>query len=329
MVSWRPAGLDGAGWDRALAPLPGANLFQSSAWAAHKADFGWRAVRVLAGPEDLPTAAAQALAKDLPGGARLLWARGGPVGDAGLWDAGLRDALVRAAGGVPAYGRVCSYREGGAAAEASMRAAGWRRPRTPLDRNSTFVLDLSPDADALKAKMSSNWRHNLKRGLARAPAEDWPDPDARAMEALYLEMEALKGLPPQHRADELASMARALGPRLVLRRAVVAGRTVALRACAVFGTSAVDLLAAATAEARKLYASYSLLWELLLEARRRGAVSYDLGGADPDGARGVTDFKAGVGGRPVETVGEWDFARPALLRRPVGALIAWKLGKGA
>jgi len=149
------------------------------------------------------------------------------------------------------------------------------------------------------------------------------------MESLYTAMEALKGLPPQHRADELASLTRALGPRLIIKRAVVENKTVALRACAVFGKSAIDLLAAATADARKVYASHALLWALILEARRRGAASYDLGGADPDAARGVSDFKGGVGGRTIDTLGEWDFAAPAALRRPVGALIAWKLGKSA
>jgi len=107
MVSWREAALGDADWDEALATVPGANVFQSSAWARHKADFGWRAVRALAGPDGAATAAAQALVKDFPGGMRVLWARGGPVGDAALWNADLRTALARAAGGRLTYGRVC------------------------------------------------------------------------------------------------------------------------------------------------------------------------------------------------------------------------------
>lgn len=329
MVTWRAATLDDAAWDAALASVPGANAFQSSAWARHKADFGWRPIRALAGCETAPTAAIQALVKDLPGGARLLWSRGGPAGDAALWDAGLRETLTEAAGGLVVYGRICSYREADPAAIAALSAAGWTRPERPLDRNMTYLHDLTPEPEALRAGLSANWRHNLKRGETRAAVEDWAAPDPAEMARLFLEMESLKGLPPQHREDSLASLVKALGPALVLRRAVVGGRTVALRACAVFGGSAVDLLAAASEEARKVYASYALLWSLLVEAKRRGARTYDLGGADPDAARGVADFKKGVGARLIETLGEWDFARPALLRRPAGALIAWKLGKGA
>lgn len=329
MVNWRAATIGDADWDAALASVPGANVFQSSAWARHKADFGWRAIRALAGTDGAPAAAAQALVKDFPGGVRVLWARGGPVGEPTLWNADLRATLWRAAGGRLIYGRVCSYREADSHDEAALSAAGWTRPATPLDRNRTSVVDLTPEPEKLKEALSSNWRHNLKRGNARAVVVDWADPDAREMEALYVAMESLKGLPPQHRADELASLTGALGRRLILKRAVVEGKTVALRACAVFGRGAVDLLAAATADARKVYASHALLWALIGEARRRGATAYDLGGADPDAARGVSDFKGGLGGKAIETVGEWDFARPAVLRRPAGALISWKLGKGA
>ena len=329
MVTWRAAALDDAAWDAALAAVPGANAFQSSLWARHKADFGWRPLRALAGSESAPAAAIQALVKDLPGGAHLLWSRGGPVGDAALWNAELREILSAAAGSLVVYGRICSYRESDPGTVAALSAAGWARPERPLDRNMTYLHDLTPEPESMRAALSTNWRHNLKRGEKRAAAEDWTSPDPAEMARLFLEMESFKGLPPQHREDSLASLVKALGPALILKRAVVDGRTVALRACAVFGGTAVDLLAAASEEARKVYASYALLWSLLVEAKRRGAAAYDLGGADPDAARGVADFKKGVGARLIETVGEWDFARPALLRRPAGALIAWKLGKGA
>jgi hypothetical protein len=324
MVSWKTAPPSDEAWDAALARTTGANIFQAAAWARHKADFGWRPIRLLAGEPEAPAAAVQVLVKNLPGGGRVLWSRGGPVGVPALWNDELSSALAAAAGGLYSYGRVCSFKEIPAAL-----GSKWSRPDKPLNRNMTALLDLVPEPEALKAALTTNWRHNLKRGLTRSPAADWPEADPAEMETIYRELETLKGLAPQHRAEELASLKRALGPALVIKRAVVDGRTVAFRACAVFGETATDLLAAATVEARKVYASYALLWELLLESRRRGAKTYDMSGADPIGAPGVTDFKLGAGGRLIETVGEWDFARPALLRRPIGALIAWKLGAGA
>jgi hypothetical protein len=328
MVAWSAFRGGDAAWDAALARLPGANVFQSSAWARHKSDFGWRPLRALSGPAGSPLAAIQALVKTA-GPARVLWARGGPVGDPASWNAGLREVLLREAGGALAYGRVCSYREADAGAAAALDAAGWTPPERPLDRPSTYLLDLTPEDEALRAAQSTNWRHNLKRGEARAVVAEWKDPDPAEMESLYLSLESLKGLPPQHRASSLGSLVRALGPSLILKRAIVDGKTVALRACAVFGESSVDLLAAAAGEARKVYASYALLWALILESKRRGARTYDLGGADAVAAPGVADFKKGTGARPIETLGERDFASPPFLRAPAGALIAWKLGKGA
>lgn len=329
MVTWRKAERGDQAWDAVLSARPGANIFQSSRWARHKADAGWRPVRALAGPEDAPTAVVQALVKDFPAGTRILWARGGPLGEPSLWNAELRKTLADSSGGLAAYGRICSYRESDPASVETLEASGWLRPEPPLDRGGTHLLDLAPEPEALREGLSSNWRHNLKRGLSRAEAVNWPDPDPAEMEAVYRALETLKGLPPQHRAGELGSLVDRLGDSLILRRVVLHGRTVAFRACALWGGAAVDLLAAATEEARKIYASYALLWSLILESRRRGARTYDLGGSDPTTAPGVADFKKGLGARPLSTLGEWDFAAPRLLRRPAGALIAWKLGKEA
>lgn len=325
MVTWRSAdALSDAAWDAELTARTGANVFQSSAWARHKADFGWRAVRALA-----DGAAAQALVKDFPGGGRVLWARGGPIGAPGAWDRGLREALAAQAGGRLVYGRVCSYRETDDEAERGLWASGWARPERPLDRSMTYLLDLAPEPAALRAGLSSNWGHNARRAEKRVEVRDWPAPDPAEMEAVYLAMESYKGIGEQHRAPALASLVRALGPALILKRAVVEGRTVGLRACAVFAGRAVDLLAATDAEGRKVYASYGLLLAILLDARRAGAAAYDLGGADPEASKGVSDFKKGTGARLAETLGEWDFASPDAIRGAAGALISWKLGKGA
>ncbi|MBI5597102.1 MAG: peptidoglycan bridge formation glycyltransferase FemA/FemB family protein [Elusimicrobia bacterium] len=315
-MSWKRFDGDDAAWDARIAGLPEASVFQSSSWARHKAASGWEALRLVR-----DGAAVQALVRRLPAGARLLWARGGPVGDPSAWDAGLRRELLRQAGGSAAYARVCPYRPADAAGEAALSAAGWRRPSRPLNPPTTYRLTLAAGPNP-----SANWAHNLRRGLGRCgPALPWDAPDPSEMERLYLALESYKGLAAQHRAASLASLVAGLGPRLIVRRIVVDGKTVAMRACGVFGPVAMDLLAAAAPEARKIYASYVLLAALLDEARRAGAQAYDLGGADPIAAKGVADFKKGTGARFVETLGEWDAAAPDFARGPVGALIAARM----
>ncbi|MBI4345757.1 MAG: peptidoglycan bridge formation glycyltransferase FemA/FemB family protein [Elusimicrobia bacterium] len=328
MVSWKPFAGDGRAWDEHLARFSDANPFQSDAWARHKRAAGWTPLRLAAegalkdspGPSG-PGAAVQFLVKRAPG-SRVLWSRGGPVGDPALWDGGLRRAAAAACGSALSYIRIGPYREAGAADPAAL---GWRRPDRPLAGTGSFELDLSRTEEELWAAMSSNWSHNLRRGQKRAKVAVWEKPDARELASVYRELEAYKGLKTQHGEEELASMLAQLGDRLLLVRADGPdGKPVALRACAVWEKSGWDLLAAASPEGRKTYASYALLWELLSRCRARGVTRYDLGGADAASAKGVYDFKRGSGARPVEYLGEWDWARWSWLRRAANLAIAYK-----
>ncbi|MEK7747362.1 MAG: peptidoglycan bridge formation glycyltransferase FemA/FemB family protein, partial [Elusimicrobiota bacterium] len=260
-----------------------------------------------------------------PLGASVLWCRGGPLGKPPAWG-GLARALRDAVPGF-LYARTCSYRREDAEAVAFLENDGWSRPVRSLDKNSTFFLDLSPSEGSLLKGLSSNWGHNLRRGLKRCKTRPWLSPDPRELESLYLSMEGYKGLSSQHRTRELDSMLRRLGSSLLLLRADGPdGRPAALRACAMLGEKAVDLLAASDEKGRRLYASYALLWELLRECRARGVREYDLGGADPDAAKGVYDFKKGTGASFTRTLGEWDLAAPGLLRAPLSWAAGWKGG---
>lgn len=348
MVGWRvlPEGTPDSEWDACVRSLDGRSIFQSSAWARHKEDSGWSALRLLRGApggglsppgtareEKTPRAdigsaqaALQCLRKALPLGGTLLWCRGGPLGKHPAWD-GLAQALRDAAPGF-LYARICSYRPEDAETVRFLESEGWNRPVRPLDRNATFLLDLSPPEDALLKGLSSNWGHNLRRGLKRCTVRPWLSPDPGEMESLYLSMEGYKGLASQHRAKELGSMLRRLDTALFLCRADDEdGGPMALRACAVLGDKAVDLLAAADEKGRKLYASYALLWEVLRECRRRGVREYELGGADPDTAKGVYDFKKGTGAAFTRTLGEWDMASPGFLRAPLSWAAGMKAGQ--
>ena len=82
-----------------------------------------------------------------------------------------------------------------------------------------------------------------------------------------------------------------------------------------------DLLAAAGAQARKVYASHATLWALLEECNRKGLSWCDLSGVDPVHNKGVYDFKQGTGADPVEYLGEWEWACPRLCRLPANWLI--------
>lgn len=326
MVTWNFFRGRPQAWDELNAGLQG-SFFQTEAWARHKKNLGWDCLRAVGMENGSPAAAAQFLLKRYPAGACLLWARGGPGGEPKNWDAGLRRAVTDAARSRLLYGRFCSYQARSPEKETALAEHGWQRPPSPLNRPFTFILDMGAGEADLRAGLSQNWAHNLRRGLKRCRVRRWRDAHAEDLLAVYRNMEAYKGLATQHGREELASLLAHLGENLVLYRADdESGSACALRACAVWEGRAWDLLAASSASGRKNYASYILLWSLLQEARAGGATQYDLGGADAAAAPGVFDFKKGTGARPVDYLGEWDWASPGWLRPWAARVLSLKAG---
>jgi hypothetical protein len=313
MVAWKLFDGDDARWDDALLALPDHNVYQSSGWARHKLSQGWRLRRAIAGDR----AMVQALYKKFPGGS-VLWSRGGPVGEPSLWNDDMRRALTKGLG--LCYFRMCSYREQNAEQAAALFSAGWKRPKHPFNRALTFHFDLTKDEKTLFDGLTENWRHNLRRGQKRcAPPVHWQDPKAEELIKVYRRMEDWKGIKEHFVEGELTSLLSHLKDGIILMRADAQdGTPVALRACVRQGDRAWDLLAAASNEGRKNYASYAIFWALITQCQKLGVKSYDMGGADPDKARGVFDFKKGTRAKLVEFLGEWDWSTFDLARRGFG-----------
>jgi len=321
MVNWKLFDGDGAAWDEALKSLAEPAIFQGSRWAAHKQNSGWSAVRLIA-----DSAAVQFLIKRAAPGTAIAWARGGPAGKPADWNKGMVDALRGEVDAPLLYARLCSYRSSIDSAEDSLHASGWNRCSLPLNKDTTMILDLTPEPEAIENNFSSNWRHNLKRGRKRCAAvRVWENPDPAEMTSVYRDMESYKGLKPEYDEEALRSLLKHLGNTLVVFRADdETGSPIALRAAAIEHGRAWDLLAATSQTGRKSYAAFALMWESLLECRRRGADSIDLGGVDPDGAKGVFDFKKGTGASLRKFLGEWDWASPAPLRSIAAAAIKFR-----
>lgn len=58
-------------------------------------------------------------------------------------------------------------------------------------------------------------------------------------------------------------------------------------------------------EGRKVYANNFLLWNSIVEMKKQGYASFDLGGINEDLTPGITRFKRGLGGVEYQLVGEW------------------------
>ncbi len=307
------------GWDDAAVRASGGHVMQSAAWAAIREAQGWRA-------EFLRPDGAHALLlwRPLPGGLAFGYCPRGPIAA----PTGFRTALEaiaaharRIAGAlVVKVDPERTVEEAGGA----LRAAGYRRGPDIQPVVATLRLDLARREDELLAGCDKDTRWSVrqaaKRGVEvhRGTTED----DLHAFYGLY----ALTG----RRAGFITrtwpyyrlvwqSLVAARHATLWLARAE--GQLAAGAMTWHCGERDLYMYGASNDIGRRTYASYALQWRCIMEARGRGARTYDFGGipsdpADPnDPMHGPYLFKKGFGGTMTRYVGAHDTIARALRYR--------------
>ncbi len=324
MVTWEQYRGPAREWDGHVAALSG-TFYQTYGWGEVRRVVGWQPLRLLARRDGVVIAAASVLVKRKFGLA-VCWIPGGPIGRSGVLDSEFRSALGSALGNKFFYCRISLLRTDTGNESTFLAGAGWQRPAVAMSSGLTMSYSLAGDETERLKRTSGNWRHNLKRSRRYdLRIEHWEDPDLDAISTLYREMESLKSLPEQYSAAELAAIFTNCCERVVVFRCMDAeGRLLAIRAAGLCGVTAMDLMAVAGSEARKVYASHATLWALLNHCSQFGLRDYDLSGVDPVGNKGVFDFKHGTGAQLVECLGEWEWASIPGLRYAVNWLVARK-----
>lgn len=328
VLSWNVWQGDAEGWDGQLIQFPDHHVFQSYGWGEHKCHVGWTPHRLTAAENGRAVAMAQVLVRQFPLGVALAWVNGGPVGSVEAWGEPFRAAITQAAGAGRLYCRVNVMRELGGQDADQMISTGWLRPEAPILSGRSLAYPLTDSETAREARASSNWRHNLRRSSKyRHVVDVWHAPDPDEILAVYEAMQSHKKLEEQVSRPALISILKSLGEQCIVVRCDDAqGRLLALRGALLLGDKAWDTFAAATPEARKVYASHATFWELMKQCALRGAQWYDMGGVDPIGNKGVYDFKKGTGASELLYLGEWEWATSSVLRRAANYLIKRRAG---
>lgn len=265
----------------------------------------------------------QTLVRVYPCRTVVAWCPGGLAGPIDFWSPALFDQIAASTHASRVYCRVAFSREKTAGDAAYLRSRGWVSPSTALSAALTMVWELPSSDDQVLTGLTQNWRHNLNRALKRnLRVTRWTDPSPAVLSRLYEHMAAHKDIDASFDASQLTALFRSLDGLLLMYGCESdAGVPLAVRACVVQHNAAWDLLAATSAEGRRCYASYAVLWALIRECRSLGVTQYDLSGVDPIGARGVYDFKRGTGAREQECLGEWEWSTSPLLRRAVNLMV--------
>ncbi|QDC51233.1 peptidoglycan bridge formation glycyltransferase FemA/FemB family protein [Candidatus Methylopumilus universalis] len=308
MVNWEKFQGPSFVWDDYVSGFPG-GFYQTYGWGEVRRVAGWLPMRILARRGAKVVALANILVKQKFGVA-VCWIPGGPLGDAELLNSEFRKALRFLLGTSFFYCRINILRSDNGNEASFLYDAGWRRPQTAMTSGLTMIYPLMGNEGERLGRASVNWRHNLKRSKRHdLVIEHWKNPDIDAIIALYREMESLKSIPIQLSSEELKAILEHCEKQVILYRCQdVDGRLLAIRAAGVCGLSAMDLLAVAGKDARKVYASYATLWALLDHCNMLGLYEYDLSGVDPAGNKGVFDFKLGTGASVTRCLGEWEMS---------------------
>lgn len=320
-----------AEWDAEMHSLVGWSVYQTHRWGEHRRRFGWTPVRIVARRNGRIVAMIQVQTRRYLSLIGLAWSPGGPVGDASVCGLPMRAAIAEATGARYLVYRLNVMRRYGDADAATMARHGWTNSQETILSGLSLLYDLSGSEADREARLTRNWRHNLRRGQKRdIKAYHWINPDPAEMKTVYDQMHTYKGiehLAQQNSLESITSLITQFGDDCIVVRCDDShGRVIALRGALVMGEQAWDTFAAATPDGRKNYASYVAFWELMRLCSERGVTTYDMGGADPINNRGVYDFKQGTGARVVRFLGEWEYSQPRVLGLIAGRRIAARMG---
>jgi lipid II:glycine glycyltransferase (peptidoglycan interpeptide bridge formation enzyme) len=195
----------------------------------------------------------------------------------------------------------------------ALRDAGWRAA-TPIQPNSTRIIDLRADEDRLQADLRKKWRQYVNRarkaGIRVVDAEGDRLGD---FYRIYRETAERAGFLIRTEAAyrDVWEAFRPAGNARLLFAETADGEPQATLFLVRCGPRVVEPYGGMTQAGADSRANYLLKWEAIRSSKERGATSYDLWGL---ATGGIAHFKTGFGGREVHYIGAWDLVLDPLGR---------------
>lgn len=172
----------------------------------------------------------------------------------------------------------------------------------------TIWLDLTPPETDLRAGLRQKWRNMLNKGEKNGLQAVFDD-KSRFLSWLlkvYQEDRRKKGYNgPSVRL--MRSLGRVFGEegRMVAGQALYEGEPVAAVLVLLHGRAATYQIGWTNEKGRNLAAQNFLLWQTVLELKKKGIDDFDLGGINDESAKNIKKFKEGLGGETVTLAGRY------------------------
>lgn len=183
---------------------------------------------------------------------------------------------------------------------------GWKK-REGRKAYKTIWLDISKSEDSLQKNMEKKWRN----ALSKAQRQDQKMEVGSAADITwflqgYLKDRLAKKYPGPSLSflKTLMEMA-AQSDDLLLLKATQKNRILASICIIKHGNAATYQTGWTTLEGRSTNAHHFLLWQAIKMLKEKGVHHLDMGGVNTETAKGVTDFKDGVGGKRAQLIGQF------------------------
>ena len=180
--------------------------------------------------------------------------------------------------------------------------------RIEADSYSSIWLDLEQSEEDLRANLKRNWRNHLNQSEKKNLAlEIDTEGDHLSWLLKHSEMDKIlkefKGPSPEM-VSRLRWFTKDRGDFLLLR-ATKNNEPIGAILIFLHEASATYLVGWNSQDGRRERAHNYLIWQAILELKKRDIKWLDLGGINPTDAKGVTVFKQGIGGENYSLVGSY------------------------
>ena len=333
-------------WDSFVAASSVGHILQSSQWGHLKERFGWQVARLAIEDRGQWLAGTQVLFRPL-GPRTIAYVPKGPVTD---WaDAEATQTLLEALHHLCRQRRAILLKIEPDLAEdpalvQKLTALGFRASPQTIQPQCTILLDLTPDPEAILARMKSKTRYNIRLAARKGVAVR--EGTAEDLSGFYrlMQITGQRDGFGTHSEAYYETAHQLFVPQGLARLflATFEDQILAGIMAFAFGQRAWYMYGASSDEHRNLMPNYLLQWEAIKWARERGCLTYDLWGIPDeeeallegeflkrsDGLWGVYRFKRGFGGQVVHYLGAYDYVYSPLLYRLYDKLVAWQARPG-
>lgn len=190
------------------------------------------------------------------------------------------------------------------------------RKNSSESKYRTFLVDLSPSLSEIRKKLDQKWRNQLNRSEKNELTTVEGDSDElyKIFLDLQREMHGRKKYDPGVDYNEFGEIQKDL-PDPVKMKIIVCeyqGAPVTATIVSDIGDTGIYLFGATGDKGLKLKGAYLSQWLMIQWLKEKGCRWYDLGGIDPERNPGVYHFKAGLSGKEVYHIGQFEMCKSIL-----------------